>query len=325
MNRETIIVGCCGFPTSMKKYAELFNVVELQSTFYDIPRRSTVENWRKRVPSHFEFTVKAFQGITHPPSSPTWRRCRIPVDQRANYGMFKPTKEVMEAWNTMLEICKILKAKVCIFQTPAAFKATNENIENLKTFFTEIDRGNLILCWEPRGAGWTRDIVYDICRELSLVHVTDPFKELPSYVSEIAYLRLHGCPPGKRMYVYKYSDGDLKTLYEKCEHMAERVNKVYVMFNNINMLEDAIRFSKYLSEGEFMKVLWGAEAIIEAIKRRVGFPTRKSDILEKAGRMKIFIKPDTRIQVASVVSKIEDKLYESPEDLKAEIEKALTI
>ncbi len=325
MDREKIIVGCCGFPTSMKKYFELFKVVELQSTFYDIPRISTVENWRKKAPSEFEFTVKVFQGITHPPNSPTWKRCKIPPEQRVNYGMFKPTREVMEAWNTMLEICKILKAKICIFQTPATFKATDENIGNLKKFFTGIDRANLILCWEPRGSSWTKDIVSKICRELDLVHVTDPFSELPVHVSEIAYFRLHGCPPGKRMYVYKYSNDDLKNLHEKCEHVAEKVDRVYVMFNNINMLEDAVRFSKYISEGEFMEVLWGADAIVEAIKRRVSFPATKSDILGKAGRMKVFIKPDTRIQVANIVSKIEGKAYESPEDLKAEIERVLTI
>ena len=57
-------VGCCGFPTSMKKYFETFNLVELNNTFYTYPREKTVEDWREKAPGNFEFTVKAHQDIS---------------------------------------------------------------------------------------------------------------------------------------------------------------------------------------------------------------------------------------------------------------------
>jgi len=52
-------VGCCGFPTSMKKYFETFSLVELNNTFYTYPREKTAEDWREKAPGNFEFTVKA--------------------------------------------------------------------------------------------------------------------------------------------------------------------------------------------------------------------------------------------------------------------------
>ena len=67
-------VGCCGFPISKNKYYDEFGIVELQTTFYNIPREKTLLKWREEAPEDFEFIVKAFQGITHPMSSPTWRR-----------------------------------------------------------------------------------------------------------------------------------------------------------------------------------------------------------------------------------------------------------
>ncbi|RLG89774.1 DUF72 domain-containing protein, partial [Candidatus Bathyarchaeota archaeon] len=42
-----IKIGCCGYPTSMKKYYGLFKLIELNTTFYQYPRFSTVEGWRQ--------------------------------------------------------------------------------------------------------------------------------------------------------------------------------------------------------------------------------------------------------------------------------------
>ncbi len=44
----------------------------------------------------------------------------------------------------------------------------------------------------------------------------DPFADEPDTHTDFAYFRLHGSPPGKRMYRYTYTEGDLKELYEKC-------------------------------------------------------------------------------------------------------------
>ena len=60
-----IKVGCCGYPTAMKKYQEIFSLVELNATFHRYPKMSTVLRWRNKAPENFEFTVKAHQDISH--------------------------------------------------------------------------------------------------------------------------------------------------------------------------------------------------------------------------------------------------------------------
>jgi len=86
-------VGCCGFPVSRKRYYESFRVVEVQQTFYKLPSRETLERWRREAPPDFEFTVKAWQVVTHPPSSPTWRKAGLKPEpgKEDRYGFLRPT------------------------------------------------------------------------------------------------------------------------------------------------------------------------------------------------------------------------------------------
>ena len=132
-----IKVGCCGFPFSMQEYFEKFCVVEIQSTFYRIPKPETVEGWRMSVGEDFEFSVKAWQAITHPLTSPTWKKAKIKVDvkNRDNYGFLRATREVFDAWKITREICGLLEARVCLIQCPASFVANEQNVGNMQQFF----------------------------------------------------------------------------------------------------------------------------------------------------------------------------------------------
>ena len=49
----------------LSNYSTHFNTVEIDSTFYGIPRKSSVESWYKAVPSGFKFAPKFPQDITH--------------------------------------------------------------------------------------------------------------------------------------------------------------------------------------------------------------------------------------------------------------------
>jgi hypothetical protein len=81
-------VGSCGFPQALAPYAKTFPVVEVQQTFYQPPLLNTLEKWRTQVPAEFEFTLKAWQLITHESSSPTYRRLRekLTAQQRREVG-----------------------------------------------------------------------------------------------------------------------------------------------------------------------------------------------------------------------------------------------
>ncbi|AIY89486.1 DUF72 domain-containing protein [Geoglobus acetivorans] len=227
-----IKVGCCGIPTSMEKYFQMFDVVEVQKTFYRPPKPETAERWRELAGEGFEFTVKAFQVITHPPSSPTYRKARLKMDDG---GFFKPIRAVFDAWERTREVAKILDSSVIVFQTPRSFRECEENVRNMREFFNSIER-DFVFCWEPRG--WSSEAIKDVCQKLDLVHVVDPFISRSMY-GEIRYYRLHGFN-----YRHKYSDDELEWLSERVS--GEKT--CYVLFNNMHMLDDAVRFREILSE-----------------------------------------------------------------------------
>src|SRR5437899_12807288 len=47
-------------------YAEHFNTVEVNSTFYGQPRAEVTRGWADRTPNDFDFSVKLYQKFTHP-------------------------------------------------------------------------------------------------------------------------------------------------------------------------------------------------------------------------------------------------------------------
>ncbi len=235
-------IGCCGFPVAKKTYLEYFKVIEIQSTFYKLPLMQTVQKWREQSPPNFRFTLKAWQGITHLATSPTYRRTKLNWDKQrlSRLGHFQNTKEVFNAWQAMAKIAHILRAKIIVFQCPPNFKQTNEAISRLTHFFQSINRENFTLAIELR-ANWQPDVVKDFCDQLQLVHCVDPFKEQP-LTEGLRYFRLHGAPPGQKMYRYRYSDEDLQKLKQIVQLQPE--SETYCMFNNMAMLDDALRFKK---------------------------------------------------------------------------------
>ena len=231
-------IGCCGFPVAKEKYFGNFGVVEIEQTFYQPPRLVTAEKWAEEAPGDFEFALKAWQLITHPPSSPTYRRLKVQVRpaQRTRYGFFRPTDEVFKAWKETDLIASALNAKIIVFQCPASFTPQRIHIENLTEFFRKVERKDYIFVWEPRG-GWPEKTVSDLCEQLNLIHCVDPFKEKPRF-GKLKYFRLHGIDG----YKYKYTDTDLNRLKDFC--VGE--DRAYAMFNNAAMWEDAERFKQLL-------------------------------------------------------------------------------
>lgn len=234
-------VGCCGFPVGMRVYFEHFPCVEVQQTFYHPPEERTLQRWRSEAPKGFEFTLKAWQLITHESKSPTYRRLRfkVPEEKKGHYGAFRPTEEVFEAWEVTRRAAEILEARIVIFQSPQSFRPEADNVSNLRAFFGRIDRKGLILGWEPRG--WPPEEVAALCRELDLIHVVDPFQG-ESLWGDVVYWRLHG----KGGYRYRYADQELIELLEKLPSG----KTCYVMFNNTSMFQDAKRFLDVIRDGD---------------------------------------------------------------------------
>ncbi|MBC7288691.1 MAG: DUF72 domain-containing protein [Armatimonadetes bacterium] len=236
-----VLVGCCGWAGRQADYFRDFKVIEIQQTFYKPVQPQTLQRWREEAPDDFVFCIKAWQAITHPASSPTYRKgnIQLPPGRAEEFGFFRPTEAVLEGWERTLEAARLLRAAVVVFQCPASFKPTDENKQNLLGFFRSIGPQEFLLAWEPRG-DWSDAEIFGLCQQAGLIHVVDPFVRSP-VTSGPVYYRLHGIGG----YRYSYTDDDLRRLRGAVP--ADR--PCFVLFNNVDMRRDAMRFIELLRAG----------------------------------------------------------------------------
>jgi uncharacterized protein YecE (DUF72 family) len=227
-------LGLCGFTIGAAQYYRRFKVLEVQQTFYDPPAPETLRRWRDAAPPEFEFTMKAWQVITHLGTSRTYRRLRSPFSerQRAEAGGFRLNETTMDAYHRSLEACRILRATAILFQCPPSFHPTPENVASMREFFRTVDRPDGVpFLWEPRGK-WPDDLIEEVCEDCRLLHAVDPFIR-QSRTPSLIYWRLHG--NGSHYAVYK--DEELNQLLDWLP-----AGDAYVMFNNIPRVKDSARF-----------------------------------------------------------------------------------
>jgi uncharacterized protein YecE (DUF72 family) len=236
--RGLVKVGLCGYSMAAEAYYARYPVVEVQQTFYRPPRLETLGRWRRQAPPPFEFTLKAWQLVTHDGDSPTYRRLGRPLtaQERAEAGSFRDTPTVRGAWRTSLACAAALRARQMLLQCPARFRPTDENAGRMRELLRAADRGGLRLLWEPRGR-WPPDLVRELCQDLDLVHVVDPF-DGETVTPERVYYRLHG--RGSSRYVY--TEEDLARLARQLPP----TGVAYVLFNNLPRVGDAARFVEML-------------------------------------------------------------------------------
>jgi uncharacterized protein YecE (DUF72 family) len=245
--KPKISVGCCGwgylrekefsksierkFRSKLQAYAQLFQSVEVNSTFYRIPKVGTAEKWRREADEmnrQFEFTVKASRIITH-------------IDR---FG----SRASLDAFSRMLDICAVLRARTLLLQSPASFRPTPENLNRLEKFFSAINPGEVRLAWEPRGRWWdAKDEISSVCEKFKLICCVDPFRNEPflSRGVRLAYFRLHGLGEPS-MYQYQFTKSQLTELMEKCIKLSKIVDLASVFFNNSFMYANAFEFQSML-------------------------------------------------------------------------------
>ncbi len=241
-----ILPGVCGFPAAQARLFRELPLLEVQETFYRPVAVSRAEGWRERAPEGFVFAVKASQFITHDASSPTYRCSGLDTTaiRRDRYGSFRDTEEVWGGWRATEAVAKTLRARAIVFQTPPDFGPSPENTRSLYAFFETLRGGAWALAWEPRGP-WPGYVLEKVCSDLGLVHAVDPFAS-ESVTVGFAYFRLHGSPPGERRYRYTYTNGDLKRLLD----VSREYDDAWVLFNNLTMFDDAVRFRGLLGVPE---------------------------------------------------------------------------
>ena len=226
-------VGLCGWTVSQTSYVQRFPLVEVQHTFYEPPPDTVLTRWRATVPDGFEFTMKAWQLLTHESGSPTYRRLKAPLPDsaRGQVGAFRSTAPVLAAWQRTLECARVLRATAVLLQCPKSFGPTAHNVARMRTLLSAVERPDARLLWEPRGT-WPPSLLTELCRELELVHVVDPM-QTETVTPEQTYYRLHGTT-GMR---HVHTDDELRRLHD----LVDGRSTPYVLFNNLPRASDAQR------------------------------------------------------------------------------------
>ena len=151
-------------------YAERLKAVELNNTFYRLPKREMVESWKNQVPNNFRFSVKASQRITH----------------------FKRLKEAEEATRYMLDTVMALEDRlgVVLFQLPPNMK---KDLERLDSFLKVLPAG-IPAAFEFRHPTWFDDEIVELLKRDNRALCVSDTDDLPAnHIDKTAdwgYLRL---------------------------------------------------------------------------------------------------------------------------------------
>ena len=208
-----------GMPTSewLRRYAELFDTVEVNTTFYRLPRRESVAAWVHESPPGFLFAVKASRYLTH-----MKRLLDMGQGQARFYERIDP-------------LVASPKLGPILWQLPENF---HRNDERLAGALESLRPGRH--CFEFRHASWFADDVYALLREhgAALVigdHPERPFQEY-ELTTDWTFIRFHY---GSRGRGGNYSERELEAWAERIDDW-RRSADVYAYFNN-DWNGDAVR------------------------------------------------------------------------------------
>lgn len=231
-------IGCSGFhykdwkgdfyPEKLPKskwleyYAERFNTVEINNTFYGTPSEKTFKNWHDSTPDEFRFTVKGNRYITH----------------------LKKMKDVKNQVAEFYQTISPLQQKVeCVlWQLPGN---QHKDTEKLSAFCQWLEP-SFVNVIEFRHNSWFCDEVYDILRSntVSFCMISAPgeLKEDVEATTDSAYIRFHG---KEEWYKYLYTENEIKQWTEKIKNLD--ISTLYVYFNNDyggNSITNAMKFKE---------------------------------------------------------------------------------
>jgi len=280
---------------SLVAYSRLFDFVEVNSTFYQVPNLKTVESWRRQVPPHFEFSVRCNSDVTH-----TYQ--------------FQPSQEAYKVLEQMVTVCKTLKAEILHMQTPSSFLPSEESARLLHSFMSSVNLKGVRIALEVRGGNraLTSDFV-QVMQDHNMIHSVDLSKdETPAYSSDVLYSRLFG----KGVHnVYQPTDQELKRIDDRAS--AGSSKKAMVSFHFVRMYKDAVRLKTYKETGKFPMVTrsTGLKSLMEVMREDAQFPSQKQELIQHQGWKLIDLTQNERIRVSEMLEKLPERRYESLDDV----------
>lgn len=190
----------------LEYYAKYFDTVELNATFYRLPKPATFENWKARTPDHFLWSVKGSKFITH--------------TKRLN----NPTESLNRFYDSTNGLGE--KLGIILFQLPPSLSFDVKVFEHFcRSLNTQVRHAI-----EIRHQSWLNNNAFALLKEFNIaLCMADTAGRYPSceaITADFVYIRLHG---SKKLYASKYSDEELQTWAEKIHTW----NKdVFIYFDN---------------------------------------------------------------------------------------------
>ena len=189
-------------------YAQTFDTVEVNNTFYQLPSEEKVRSWQQDSPDDFLFIIKANRYITH----------------------MKNLLEPEEPVQTLMERVEILDNQLgpILFQLPPHW---NVNVERLDAFLDVLPEGQRC-AFEFRDDSWYTDIVYELLKEAAVAFCIHDHQDAPSperITADWIYVRFHG-PRGD--YGGTYPAKALEAWSEKMGRWEQDGLDIYAYFNN---------------------------------------------------------------------------------------------
>jgi len=209
----------------LRFYAGCLNTVEINNTFYHMPKTSVLEHWAEQVGTDFVFALKAPQVITH----------------------IKQLRNVFEETEYLFRTLSILDNKLgpVLFQFPKSFHVNRPALRDFLALLPD----NVPIAFDFRSPTWLNNDILDLLREKGFswcIEDTDenPIQEMIN-TAPWGYLRLRRSD---------YTDADLSEWVKKI--LSQRWEKTFVFFKHegeAGGAELAMRFQK-LSMQDSMKI-----------------------------------------------------------------------
>ena len=259
-------------------YAQHFELVEINSTFYSVPEPRMVERWCAATPDDFMFDVKLHQLLSFHSTPakllPPDLQSRAETDTK---GKVNPTRDLREALlKIFLRATAIFRSAekmgVLLLQLSPAFSPRKHELNELEPLMEMLNGYELAI--EFRNRNWAigdqLQSTIDFVRKHRAIFVnvdapaSDHFTVMRSDVDEVtnsnvAYLRLHGRNAkayitGKTVaarFDYDYNEKEIAEVAERSRKLAREARDVHVIFNNNNLdyaPRAAIRLRKALGQ-----------------------------------------------------------------------------
>ncbi len=204
----------------LRAYAGLFDFVEVNTTFYHVPRLSAVRSWRRRVPPGFSFSVKCNRLATHV------------------LGL-RPVEETFRVLEGMRVTLRLLRSEMLVLQTPPSLPVDECKVREVAAILSSAGLGGTQVFWEARST-CSRDRVKAVRAEMlreKMVPVVDLSKEPPVNGAGVAYSRLFGASA--------FPSDLLSKINQRVKGW--HGDTVVLTFHGGNMYEDALRYKRRFS------------------------------------------------------------------------------